>query len=452
MRPVSVWMALGFFACATPAPLPPDAPTQPAPTTASTPVQPAPTAVAWVGLADRQYPRSLDGNLARPLGARLVALSKTEALLSVVSLQDRGYLAVVDLASRCVTETHPLATLGRILPEHVQPGPSLAYLASDAGQGALARHMSMLARFEVHHMDHHLTRALADDAGALSPDHQKMAVASEDALFYSANGGKTFARVAEKVSDIHPLRVQFSPDGRYLFAFAGRRALPDPAIHAVAPLLVIVDVHREEPTVVGEIGLMSPPQVPGSLGPFHTPVSATTPQGAPLFLSGEAACILGANVATLRLDSLGCAPVRSRGPGVEVRVSPSGTVAQAINAAGLVMRGWVFPVDGSAPPRELPSDERMQDTNIGPDDGGRVGWARGLEQYRIDTAEGAYDLARKAIGTPLGFDLDGSVIGFAEQPTPRTYHPLMPLSAGTLGPAKCAILTRVDPKSGKKVR
>lgn len=452
MRRVAAWVALGFSACAAPAPLPPAAPAQPALTTASTPVQPAPTAVAWVGLADRLYSRSLDENLARPLGARLVALSKTEALLSVVSLQDRGYLAVVDLASRCVTETHPLANLGRILPEHVQPGPALAYLASDAGQGALARHMSMLARFEVHRMDHHLARGHADDAGALSTDHQKMAVASEDALFYSANGGKTFARVAQKVSGIHPLRVQFSPDGRYLYAFAVRRALPEPAIHAFGPLLVIVDVHGEEPAVASEIGLMGPPQAPGSLGPFHTPVSATTSQGAPLFLSGEAACVLSANVATLRLDTLGCAPVHSRGPGVDVRISPSGTFAHAINAAGLVMRGWVFPVDGSAAPRALPSDESMQNANIGPDDGGRVGWAHGLDRYHIDTAEGAYDLARKAIGTPLGFDLDGSVLGFPEPPTPRTYHPRMPLSAGTLGPAKCAVLTRVNPKSAEKVR
>jgi hypothetical protein len=443
------WVTLGLFACAAPAPAPAVAPSRP---TASIPVQPAPTEVAWVGLADREYSRSLDGNLARPLGARLLALSRTEALLSVVSLQPNGYLAVVDLASRCVTETHPLANLGRILPEHVQPGPALAYLASDAGQGALARHMSMLARFEVHPMNHHLTRGYADDAGALSPDHQKMAVASEDALFYSANGGKTFARVAETIPGIHPLRVQFSPDGRYLYAVAVRRALPKPAIHGNAPLLVIVDVHGEEPAVASEIGLTGPPQAPGSLGRFHTPFGSTTPQGAPLFLSGEAACVLGANVATLRLDTLGCAPVRSREPGVDVRVSPGGTFAQAINAAGLVMRGWVFPVDGSAAPRALPSDESMQDTNIGPDDGGRVGWVRGVERYRIDTAEGTYDLDRKAIGTPLGFDLDGNVLGFPEPPTPRTYHPLMPLSAGTLGPAKCALFTRVDPKSGTKVR
>lgn len=451
MRRVSPWVALGFVACAAPAP-PPAALVRSALPTASTPVQPAPTAVAWVGLADRQYPRSLDETLARPQGARLVALSKTEALLSVVSLQVHGYLAVVDLASRCVTETHPLTNLGRILPEHLEPGPALAYLASDAGQGALARHMSMLARFEVHHMDHHLTRGYADDAGALSADHRKMAVASADAIFYSANGGKTFARVAETVSDIYPLHVHFSPDGRYLYAVAVRRALPEPATHANAPLLVIVDVHGEAPAVASEIGLVGPPQAPGSLGPFHTPTSATTSQGAPLFVSGEAACILGANVTTLRLDTLGCAPVRSRGPGVEVRVSPSGTFAQVTSAAGLVMRGWVFPVDGSAPLRALPSEESLQDANIGPDDGGRVGWARDLERYRVDTAEGTYELARKAIGTPLGFDLDGNVLGFPDPPTPRTYHPLMPLSAGTLGPAKCAVLSRMDPKSGEKVR
>lgn len=445
----ATWAALGSLACAAP---PPAAPASRVAAAVSASVQSAPTTGAWVGLADRRYARSLDEGLARPLGARLVALSKTEALLAVASLQDRGYLAVVDLASRCVTETYPLAYLERILPADVQPGSALGYLTSGAGQGALARHMSMLARFEVHRVGHHLTRAYADDVGALSHDHQKMAVASEDALFYSDDGGKTFARVAQAVPGIRPLLVQFSVDGRYLYAVAGRRALPEPAIRPSAPVLVIVDVHGAVPVVAAAIELSGPSPAPGALGPLHTPIGAISPPGAPLFLSGEEACVLGANAAALRLDTLGCAPVRSRGPGLELRVSPSGSFAQAIDAAGLAVRGWVLSLGGSAAPRALPSDETVQDTNIGPDDDGRVGWAHGLERYRVDTAGGTYDLDRRAVGTPLGFDLDGNVLGFRELPVPRSYHPLQPLSAGTLGHSKCALFSRVDPKSGATVR
>lgn len=453
-RTTWAWMALGLSACASPPPRP-RAPTPSATAaTAATASKPAPPADTWVSLADRTYPHSLDLSLAPPGIASLSALSKTEALLSFSPPQAHDYMAVVDLASGCVTETHTVEELGGFLPiKRMDPGQIIAYLVSDAGQKLLGPHVAMLARFDLHRAEHALVRGHADATGALSADHRKMAVTSDAAIFYSDNGGLNFARVAEK-TQLEPVqRVSFSPDGGHLF-IEGLRRVGTPPGENFTSLLVVVDVHGDTPKVVGEIDLTAAPAAAKRAGTSFSALGAITPQGAPLYASPDTLCIFGANATTLHLDSLACAPTAKLVPGSNLTVSPGGIFGYATHGDLQAKKGWVFPVDGHAPARALPDGFYLQNATIGPDDAGRVGWDRGPKGFRVDTADATYDLDWKPIGSPLAFDLDGNIVGFKQPPLVRPHRPgaSMPPAVGTLADTKCTLLSRVDPKSGKKVR
>ncbi|NOU34320.1 MAG: hypothetical protein HOO96_41035, partial [Polyangiaceae bacterium] len=413
-----------------------------------------PPADTWVSLADRKYPHALDGTLAPPGIVSLSALSKTEALLSFAPPQAHDYMAVVDLASACVTETHTVEELGGFLPiKRMEPGQIIAYLVSEAGQRLLGPHMAALARFDLHRAERSLARGHADATGALSADHRKMAVTSNAAIFYSDNGGLNFARVAEKAQLDPVQRVSFSPDGRFLFGEGLRRVATPPGENPTfTPLLVVVDVHGETPTLVGEIDLTATPAAPKHPRTSFSALGPITPQGAPLYASPDTLCILGANATTLHLDALACAPTAKLVPGSNLTVSPSGIFGYATHGDLQAKKGWVFPVDGHAPARTLPDGFYLQNATIGPDDAGRVGWDRGPKGFRVDTADATYDLDWKPIGSPLAFDLDGNILGFKQPPLVRPHRPgaSMPPTVGTLADTKCTLLSRVDPKSGKR--
>ncbi len=451
---------LGLSGCASAPPAAPPAAAAPIATapiaTASSSGAPTPAPDTWVSLADRTYPHVLDASLAAPGLASLSALGKTEALLAFSPPQAHDYMAVVDLASGCVTETHSVEEIGGFVPiKRMEPGQAIAYLVSEAGQALLGPHMAMLARFDVHRAENTFARGHADAAGALSADHRKMAVTSDTAIFFSDNGGRTFARVADKVRFDQLRHVAFSHDSRFLFA-EGNRRVPTPPGESptFASLLLVIDVHAETPTVVGEIDLAAPPAAPKRSGASFAALGPATPQGSPLYASPDSLCVFGANATTLRLDSLACAPITKVAPGSHLTVSPGGTYGYATHGDLQAKKGWVFPLDGRAPARSLPDGFYLQNATIGPDDSGRVGWDRGPKGFRVDAADATYDLDWKSIGSPRAFDLDGNVLGFKQPPLVRPHRPgaSMPPTVGTLGDTKCALLSRVDPKTGTKVR
>jgi hypothetical protein len=396
----------------------------------------------WVSIADRAPVDGIERTLQNPGMASLVAVSKTEAMLSLGGYVHEAY-AIVDLQTGCVVATQ------RGVPPRAEDATAsdaeqVKWLQSAAYAKIEATKLANLTRFTVNSSYAFMARNRGDRFRAVSADKQKIAVLLGKRPFYSSNGGRAFTALAPLLESSNAGGVYFSPDDQTLF----------------------VDIHSHEKfatavfDVSGGTAALRGQAATTEFGPLRAFSSA----GMPLFAHQKQRCVHALNPATLALDLVQCLPGatmpvdRVFGPDV----SPSGSFGVYVDVMAKGS-GVLFNIGPNSRVRPLPSawiaqasQSDLQNFHTGPDDEGRFAWDRGPGGLRVATPEGIFDHVWPQPVTkhdPLGFDLDGNILWFHQPELVGPHLPMtiMPPTKGVIGDSLCKLLSRTSATAGRKV-
>ncbi len=182
-------------------------------------------------------------------------------------------------------------------------------------------------------------------------------------VFFSDDGGHTFERLAEDVHATQINFVHFGADDRTLLV----EFWPDvnnggpPTANSPRPTrhMLVIDVAGRARTR-GEVEL-------GDLLPWGTAAGGALP----LFVDRQNHCIMGVDVAAMKLKELRCFP-QARGQ-FSPHFSPNGTFGTYAEA-GPKPFDLVFAMDAPTEPRKI--TDTFVGNLIGPDDRGRIAWQR----------------------------------------------------------------------------
>jgi hypothetical protein len=400
-----------------------------------------PIALAPGSILDAAPADAVDKDLPNPTMSGLVAVGKTEAMISLAATTRNDLnLAIVNLATGCIVATRVRTGVFDAIPNAGDDAAVIAYLQSLQYRENGAQSLADVVRFEVHNIGAVMTRVRSDGMRTVSADRQKIAVIVAGRVFFSNTGGKTFQRIAGTLGIGKVWHVYFGPDDRFLYIEFG----------GPGSATAIVDVSK--PSAITQVDTTN-----------FTPLRALSKEGKPLLAHQSNRCVHALDASTQSLTKLMClqgAPLPSDrffGP----TISPSGSFGVYIDgwAQG---KGVLFELDPAAKVRKLPStfipqlsQSDLQNFHFGPDDAGRFAWDSHLA-LRVATPEGIFENpwpTPSEAHTPLGFDLEGNVLWFHQPPLVGPHKPMtmMPPAQGKLGDSLCNLVSRTDPTRGKKI-
>jgi hypothetical protein len=169
---------------------------------ASAPLAPAPPPPAKVVEGPSPPPKQpIDPKLKVDGSGLLLGASATEIWLTL----DGHYSVVVDRATGCANEGYREPPAFEALRDSRDDDQSEAELAKPETLAAIRDVVGLGRRFDVRHLEFGLDLSW-------SPDGHHIFVVSNELLYHSADGGHSFARVDDFLSD----RVQMSRDGGHL--------------------------------------------------------------------------------------------------------------------------------------------------------------------------------------------------------------------------------------------